>query len=421
METRSTQLMKQICAIFAALIVTLTVYSQAPLFKFQNATLISGTDKQVNATYRFPSVIVGVDALVKITAISGGIQLLNIDRTADGYSEAFQPEYNMNASSNGYIDFKITFVVTATNIALSQALVDATGIDIDGYDYNNGQYFLKEMNMIDMGGGTYSYNTFYSEIGITTTGTAFTATNLTGNLYGALVDTASTAVMYTVTASNVSSFTYRVGANNGLPASQGRYASLYFKRFTYPAYALALPKLQNFQGNLSNGHVNLNWDFSTTEGISQCILERQEPNSKSYHEVAYFMYTGEQTPTRNQYSDNISAGVYYYRLKMVGVDGVVKYSSTLIFQDNSQAKTNTLRVFPTLVRDQFTAQLKTDRSEQAQLNVVDYSGKIVDKRIVDLQQGMNNISVTNLQTAKGSYVVTLYTRDGSYAQKIVVQ
>ena len=86
-----------------------------PKFNFRNPVLESGTALNVGATYRFPNVRNNVDALVKIDAMVGGITLTNIDRTADGFQEAFQPEYNIPAAKNGYIDFTVTFVKKGNN------------------------------------------------------------------------------------------------------------------------------------------------------------------------------------------------------------------------------------------------------------------------------------------------------------------
>src|SRR5580765_5291938 len=81
-----------------ALLTAIIVGAQAtaPLYKFKNPTLISGTGGQINAVYRFPGVKTtggNLDALVKIQNKVGNITLDNIDRTADGYAEAFQPQY----------------------------------------------------------------------------------------------------------------------------------------------------------------------------------------------------------------------------------------------------------------------------------------------------------------------------------------
>lgn len=183
----------------------------------------------MGAKYRFSNVTTGVDALVTILSMSSGISLQNIDRTTDGYAEAFQPEYRINSGRTGYIDFRIDFVNHGTSTLLAQPMVDASGLDIDGS--TSGTRTLMEMNTIDMGGGVCTFNTASSHITVSKTGTAYTAQNITGYLYGALVDTAASEVMFTVSAPNVSSFTYRVGASSTLTSNSTRYASLYFKSF----------------------------------------------------------------------------------------------------------------------------------------------------------------------------------------------
>ncbi|MBL7757779.1 MAG: hypothetical protein JNL59_10300, partial [Chitinophagaceae bacterium] len=79
-----------VIAIF--LLVAMTAFAQAPIYRFQSPSLISGSDRNVGAKYRFSNVTTGVDALVTILSMSSGISLQNIDRTTDGYAEAFQPE-----------------------------------------------------------------------------------------------------------------------------------------------------------------------------------------------------------------------------------------------------------------------------------------------------------------------------------------
>ena len=52
-----------------------------PKYDFRNASKISGTDRQVGAVYRFPNVRSGIDALVSITAITGGLTINTLDGT----------------------------------------------------------------------------------------------------------------------------------------------------------------------------------------------------------------------------------------------------------------------------------------------------------------------------------------------------
>lgn len=77
------------------------ISQQPPIYKFNNSVLQSGTANATGAVYRFANAITGIDALVTVTGMSGGISLRNIDRTADGYTEAFQPEYRVSGNTNG--------------------------------------------------------------------------------------------------------------------------------------------------------------------------------------------------------------------------------------------------------------------------------------------------------------------------------
>ena len=104
--------------------------------------MISGTDRQVDAVYRFPNVCTGTDALVTITAITGGLILDDLDGTSSGFAEAFQPVITTPANSKGYVEFSIVFVTAGTSIPVVQMEVPITPIDVDGqtnsiYEFDN--------------------------------------------------------------------------------------------------------------------------------------------------------------------------------------------------------------------------------------------------------------------------------------------
>lgn len=395
--------------------------AQAPIYKFQSPSLVSGTALAVNAVYRFPNVTTGYDALVQVTNMSAGISLRDIDRTADGYGEAFQPEYRVSSNTNGYIDFLITFVLTGTSTAANQPFVDASGLDIDGDD-RSAPNNLREYNRIDMGGGNYSFNTTVSHLTVSQTGTAITGTNVTGVLWGALVDTSAKEVMFTVTNTNVTSFTYRIGAFNNSSSTGNRYASLYFKKFYYAPYPLAIPSLINFEGNRNGNSIAFKWDFSTTEGLDRCVLERAVVTG-TYSAVADFEYTGENAFEKHTtYTDNsVSKGNYNYRLKMIGKNGEIKYSSVLAFKTGAEKDSQELNVYPSVISSSFTARFNADRSEPAQLQIVDYSGRSVYSKSVTLVQGQNNISVNDFTAARGNFVVVVRKGGTIYSQKVIVQ
>jgi hypothetical protein len=87
------------------------IYSQTP--KFTTPTLISGTDKQVNAKYRYNNVITKltalIDAIVTIVSIKDA-SIVDFDNpTNGGLIDRFQPVIN-TLKSNGYVEFEFSFI-----------------------------------------------------------------------------------------------------------------------------------------------------------------------------------------------------------------------------------------------------------------------------------------------------------------------
>ncbi|MBI3139922.1 MAG: T9SS type A sorting domain-containing protein [Sphingobacteriales bacterium] len=387
---------------------------QPPPLSFTTYTLDSGTANTTGAVYRFANVTTGVDALVKISSISAGIQLKNIDRTADGYQEAFQPEYKINAEINAWIDFRITFVTTGTSIPSVRPLVAGTGLDIDGS--SNDETSLKEYNMIDMGGGSYEYNTYNSQLILSQAGTAITGTNATGQLFGALVDTTAKEVMYTVTATNVTAMTFRVGSDNQNGSSSTRYASLYFKKFTYQHFPLAISGLLSFNGVAVNNRVNLSWELAPDK-YSRVILEKS--NTAANFSPVYEEMTGSHT--QSGYTDaDVQGNQLFYRLKAISISGKTEYSSIISVKLNGS--TGEMKVCPSLIRTGTTVGIEMKEKMEAVLLVSDLSGRIVKQQKINLQAGSNNIALGGFENyTKGNYVVAVRTAGQLYTKKVVVQ
>lgn len=396
------------------------IFGQAPKFSFQNPTLVSGTDKQVNAVYRFPSVITGVDALVTIQGITGNISLRNIDRTADGYGEAFQPEYKIGGLSNAYIDFLITFVNSGTNTSLSQPLVDVTGLDIDGD--NQSGLLLMEFNRVDMGNGVCDFNFNNTQLVISQAGTAFTGANITGLLFGALVDTSAKEVMFTVSSSNVTSFTYRVGANNLTTNASTRYASLYFKKFTYDYDILPVSPLKSFNGSNTTNNIKLNWTLNSDNSVSSVELEKSNSSGKFQPIAEYMVNVDGNTENNFSYSDNqVQGDVFLYRLKMTNAFGKTEYSNVLSFKMKSTPK-NEMKVYPTIVNSSITVNINSDIQDNSVMRITDMTGRTVKEQKVSLQKGNNSLTATGFeQLQKGNYVVSMHTSSGITSKQIIIQ
>ncbi len=109
--------------------------SEPPLFNFSSNTLEQGIAGQVNAVYRFNNIASGLDALVRIKAISNAT-LSNVDNNASGNSAAnFSPLFRAT-QSGGYIDWEVKFVATGTTNPVKKNFA-MTALDIDGFVNQN--------------------------------------------------------------------------------------------------------------------------------------------------------------------------------------------------------------------------------------------------------------------------------------------
>ncbi len=127
--------------------------AQAVSLTFGDFAIHSGTDKQVNAVYRYDDVTTGVDALVSIDALSPGASIFTFDDPSDpsseGMYEYFQPLIDGTASDGDYADFTVTFVLadTTTTTTVSDFILAAH--DVDGNNVAGDTYEFLVMNEFD--------------------------------------------------------------------------------------------------------------------------------------------------------------------------------------------------------------------------------------------------------------------------------
>ncbi|MCG8372048.1 MAG: GEVED domain-containing protein [Balneolales bacterium] len=114
-----------------------TSCNELPLFSFTNPSLEQGVPLQVNAIYRFNNVASGLDALVKVLAISNAT-LDDIDEDGIANQAANFSPFFTAFQGGGYVDWEIQFVQAGTSIPVKRDF-SLTGLDIDGNDLGSGR------------------------------------------------------------------------------------------------------------------------------------------------------------------------------------------------------------------------------------------------------------------------------------------
>ena len=400
--------------ILVSLLITISGMAQ-PDYAFRNAKLISGTNLQAGAVYSFKNVRPGTDALVTITTVSK-VTLTNLDG-GSGFDEAFQPVIYCPRKTKGYVEFRFDFVYAGTTNPQVMTEVPVTAIDIDGYIYPDEKVY--EFDEFDITPGYYiDYDKIGSSLDIKVSGVDIKAVNKTAADYSG-IDTVQRDVMFTMVYSSVSSITIRAGVDNKSKNDVTRLRSDYFMKFTYPNSYLAKSPLQLFRGTENNNKVNLLWQLENDNQLSSVVIERAtSPNQ--FYAIGEVWPNADVAQVNFAYTDNnMISGQAYYRLKLVAPNGTYSYSNILVFRSANGAQDD-YKVYPSIVQSAATVSVKSDKNGTAIFRLVDYSGKVVMQQQVNLQEGVNNVVVNNLQSVNtGNYVAVIKTADNKiHSQKI---
>ncbi len=389
-----------------------------PDYDFRNGTLISGTDLQAGAKYRFNNVRSGVDAFVTLTFISPGITVTELDG-ASGYPEALQPTLKVNPNTNGYLEMYFEFLYAGTNNPYVQSRVPVTCIDVDGIkNYDGAGNGIFEFDELDLGGGYVNYDLLGTELQMSHTGNIFRGYNMAGIDYPGR-DTAAKQVMFTAVNTNISTATIRVGVDNKASISATRLRSVYFKEFWYANGLLPSAGLLSFSGIQKVNGNELNWELAADCGFTGITIERSS-DGKKFTSIEYKTIPVLSQKLRQNYTDAVQTdGMVYYRLKLQNANGKYSYSEILIMKSKTTAVQG-FKVYPNLVESGATINLSAARNENAELMIVDLGGRILSRQQTRLSTGNNSIQLNDTDhLIAGNYLVVLSVGNETMTQKII--
>jgi hypothetical protein len=392
-----------------------------PGYSFIANSLVSGTDKHQGAVYRFTTVKPGVDALVTIDTLTGGLTLDSLDVATLGFNAAFQPQIHIAAHNSGYAQFNIQFVITGTSTPMIQLNMPVTSIDIDGHIAPGDT--LAEYDQVDLGlTGTIYDDPSTTQISVTTSGSWITGKNIGGVEYTG-VDTLGKDAMFTVVNPSTTSFKVRTGVDNRTNGAVSRNSSVFFQKFNYLYTLLPVSPITNFTGNDKDNTVKLQWTLASLNTLQSVILQKSY-NGIDFTALNEYWINVDNHSSDNEdfhYTDNDAQSIIYYRLKMVSDNGNTGYSNLLNFE-TAFAANNKLRVYPTVISGTATINFLSEKSSAASFQLVDYSGRIVYQRKLQVADGNNDISINNFgNLITGNYIAVLRTPDKVYNQKVMMK
>jgi hypothetical protein len=394
--------------------------AQAPKIKFRQPELVSGIDKQENATYKFPNVVSGVDAFIKIENITNGAILVNIDDSTLGYYDAWQPTVGGPGTyGSSYIKWDITFKTTA-GVPYSFLDIDASAIDVDGDN-------VRVREFVDVNGqSSYEVPTQVPSM--------LTVTNEsdTDNIYGddpspmdvhalgpvsnrAGIDTFSQDVRIDYHFTNTSKVKIYTGStveNNGTTGAiaSDRYHCIYFMKIQ-AAFSVLPVTYHSFEAIVNNDKVNISWISDVENSNGHFEIERSY-DQKEFKTIGIIM--GSQTANAVSGQYNFKDGdleltdhkEVFYRLKYINMNEKFSYSTIKRVLMNT-SKMN-VQVMPNPYMDKLNVNFVSGAGGTAEIRLLNASGSLVKRMQSAISRGYNNLRLQDLNSqAPGLYIVNV--------------
>ncbi|MGF2412898.1 T9SS type A sorting domain-containing protein [Ferruginibacter sp.] len=181
-------------------------------------------------------------------------------------------------------------------------------------------------------------------------------------------------------------------------------------------------QILNFTGAQQNADVALNWTIISPIEIDHFEIERSTDNNM-------YNFSGSVTePVKlNQqqsfaFTDkisNVNSDIIYYRLKVIGKTGEIKYSNSLVIRRNVLPVRVT--IMPNPAKDYVAVRFFTEKESAVSIRLINSVGKTVLLQKRSASKGANSMLVNNLTTyGAGMYTVQVWFNGQMVSQKLIL-
>lgn len=410
MKTNSTHLCTVLIAVFIFFINTHTTQAQcvAPGMKFINPVLIAGTHGTINAKYKFPTVVTGVDAIVTITDIVGGASLASIDDNTFGYGEAWQPVVKtpiVMGAVESFVKFKMDFVDASNESDYVFICFTMSAIDVDG---DNDR--VREMiaaNDFD----SYAVSNV-TTLSLTNHAGLLKATSTVLNFAG--IDTSAyvTNINYRyVNKSKINEI--RIGSvTNETFIPQDRFSCIYFRPINITNMIVLPAQLLTLNSAVKHKNVVLNWQSNEDLNVTNYVVERSTDGIIFSPINTNIELVDKNNLSNYQAVDATSAVTgktyLYYRIKQKTISGKISYSN-LSYVHFTQKPEMKVEIFPNPFVEKIKLQFTAETKGIGEIRISNIAGVELKSKKLDVVKGLNNAFVDGCSTlAPGVYLARLF-------------
>lgn len=166
-----------------------------------------------------------------------------------------------------------------------------------------------------------------------------------------------------------------------------------------------------FTGTHSNGKNELQWQ-TAQEAKSSVFEVLRNRDANTFTSIGKKLAAGNSnTPLAYSFTDaNFETGTNYYKLKMIDLDGAIKYSNVIALNNNIAA--NVSRIYPNpVVGNTLFAQIQSSSNQPTVLQVFDMQQRLLLQQSYTLRNGSNGISLNVSNLPAGSYILSIKGTD----------
>jgi len=404
---------------------------------FSDATPTKTTDGgavggsfEVGDVYRFDNVVTspfGIYAEVKIEAISNAI-ITNLDNNAAGIAQRFQPRIRpdvlpLTADREGYVQFAITFKKNSDNTLAFLDGLRYRHFDVDGSQDVSGTdaYTFRETGWITgQSGLLVNTPNDLTNAGVFVSGppAGTSWTKVLGELAEHTGITSDPDVYFTATYGSINTLRFRLGytfdetssAASYDPGSEGREYGTEFGCFDLVDQITLPVTLINFSGGYKGGVTHLNWLTENMINFDRFEVERST-NGINFSTIGTRTPANSTISLRSMYNldDNLAAETataFYYRLKMIDLDGKFSYSNIILVRKDQTIVGLSISPNPASSSSTATVRFQATAKGVVDLKIVDMAGRVMLQQQNNVTEGVNSVSISKLgRLQPGVYVV----------------
>ena len=179
----------------------------------------------------------------------------------------------------------------------------------------------------------------------------------------------------------------------------------------------------SFTALLQNEHVLLKWTIIAEKEIDRFEVERSTDNNNYIktatitEPVSLFV---QQSFSAFDDVSNVNSDIIYYRLKVIGKAGEIKYSNVLVVRKNRTQ--NEISVTPNPADNTITVTFYAEKNTEAVIWLFDNAGKLVKQHRQQVWKGYNSIQLTDLHKySNGMYILKIMVDDITTSKTLILK